>query len=187
MPSAQQSFSRNKIAVEYVIGLFGAETKKVGQETGYNILTGEGYKIRVCSVFPRERKTSKTIRFTLTQKSLKESTHLCLVEIDSEGKPINCKIVPISETKTLCKHTLLPDNKSYSMSIDYEKVVKMEDLIIFRTKGQKVIYINESGFDHIHAYVPIPHQESEKISRWSVSEFKCLICGKTRKLATGMI
>ncbi len=187
MPSAQQSFNRNKIAVEYVMSFFGPECKKVGQETGYNVFTPEGYKIRVCSTFPRERKSSKTIRFTLTEKTLNESTHLCLVEMDTDGKPINCRITPIGSVRNLCKYTLLPDNKSYSMSIEYEKVEKMENLIFFRTKGQKVIYINESGFDHVHAYVPIPDQESEKVSRWSISEFKCLICAKTRKLATGMI
>ena len=187
MPSAQQSFNRNKIAVEYVMGLFGAESKKASQDTGYNVLTPEGYRIRVCSVFPRERKTSKTIRFTLTEKSLTESTHLCLVEMDVEGKPIDCRIASIGEVRTLCKHTKLPDNKSYSMSIEYEKVTQMEDIILFRTKGQKVIYINEGGCEHVHAYVPIPNQETEKVSRWAVCEFRCLICGKTRKLATGMI
>ena len=187
MPSSQQSFNRNKIAVEYIMGLFGAASQKVGQETGYNVLTPEGFKIRVCSVFPRERKTSKTIRFTLTEKTLQESTHLCLVELDSEGQPMSCKITPIVEVRNLCKYTPLPDNKSYSMSIEYEKVQSLEDVIIFRTKGQKVIYIKEQDCDHTHVFVPIPNQESEKISRWSVSEFKCMICGKTRKLATGMI
>ena len=61
MPSAQQSFNRNKIAVEYVMSLFGEGCTKVGQETGYNLETSEGYRIRICSAFPRERKSSKTI------------------------------------------------------------------------------------------------------------------------------
>lgn len=187
MPSAQQSFNRNKIAVEYVISMFGEGAIKVGQDTGYNVQTPEGYKIRVCSVFPRERKSSKTLRFTLTEKSLFASTHLCLVELDPEGHPTNCRITPMGSVQRLCKLTPLPAQKAFSMSMDYANTEQMDTLIGFRTKGQKVIYVNEAGYDHIHAYVPVPNKESEKISRWSVSEFKCLICSKTRKLATGML
>jgi hypothetical protein len=73
------------------------------------------------------------------------------------------------------------------MSIDYDKMKGMEDIIHFRTKGQKVIYIEEGGFDHTHAYVQVPGQDVEKVSRWAVGEFRCLICSKTRKLATGMV
>lgn len=187
MPSAQQSFNRNKIAVEYVMSLFGEGCTKVGQETGYNLETSEGYRIRICSAFPRERKSSKTIRFTLTEKSIAVSTHLCIVELSADNKPLDAKIIPISDIRHLCKYTMLPDNKSYSMSIDYAKVKEMESIIAFRTKGQKVIYIKEGGCDHSHAYVPIPQQETEKLSHWSVAEFKCLICGKTRKLAIGPV
>ncbi len=187
MPSSQQSFSRNKIAVDYVMSLFGSGCVKVGQETGYNLETPEGYKIRVCSAFPRERKTSKTVRFTLTEKSLASSSHLCIVEMSADGKPVDGRIMPISEIRSQCKFTPLPDGKSYSMSIEYSKMLDMESIIVFRTKGQKVIYIKEGDSDHKHAYAPLPQQETEKVSRWAVAEFKCLICGKTRKLAIGMI
>ena len=183
MPSAQQSFNRNKIAVDYVINLFGEGCTRVGQETGYNIETPEGFKVRICSAFPRERKTSKTIRFTLTEKSLKESSHLCIVEMSAEGKPVDGKIIPISEVRNACKFTPLPDGKSYSMSVSYERVKEMQSIIAFRTRDQKVIYIKEGNSDHTHAYVIIPDQDSEVSGNWSVAEFKCLICGKTRKLA----
>ncbi|MDQ7823473.1 MAG: hypothetical protein RDV48_11805 [Candidatus Eremiobacteraeota bacterium] len=187
MPSAKESFNRNKLAIDYVINLFGTNCERVKQEAGFNLITPEGYKVRVCSVYPRVRKNSKTIRFTLTEKTMIESNYLAFVEMDREDKPIDCKIASISDVRAACKYTPLPDGKSFSMSIEYDKMKLMESVIHFRTKGQKVIYINEAGFDHTHAYIQVPGQDIEKVSRWTVGEFRCLICSKTRKLAIGMV
>ena len=187
MPSSKQSFNRNKIAIDYVDNLFGGNCERVKQDTGYNIISQEGYRVRVCSVFPRIRKNSKTIRFTLTEKTMMKSNYVAFVEVDKQDYPIDCRIASVSDIRAACKYTLLPDGKSYSMSIEYEKMKEMEDVIHFRTKGQKVIYINEPGCDHTHAYVQVPDQEIEKVSRWTVGEFRCLICSKARKLATGMV
>lgn len=187
MLSSQQSFNRNKLAVDYIIELLGSQSIRTKQDTGYNVLTPEGHKIRVCSAFPRIRKNSKIIRFTLTEKSISESTHLAFVEMNEDGQPIDCRITPMSGIRTLCKCTALPDGKSYSMSMEYDRVKEMENIMFFRTKGQKVIYIKEGADDHTHAYVQIPNQETEKVSRWTLGEFKCLICGKIRKLAIGMV
>ncbi|MHC9539100.1 MAG: hypothetical protein AB9903_06230 [Vulcanimicrobiota bacterium] len=187
MPSSTQSFNRNKIAIEFVINLFGGNCQRVKQETGFNLITAEGYKVRVCSVYPRILRSSKTIRFTLTEKTMIESNFIAFVEMDTEDKPADCKIASVSDVRAACKYTILPDGKSYSMSIDYDKMKAMESVILFRTKGQKVIYIEEGGCDHTHAYIQVPGQEVEKVSRWAVGEFRCLICSKTRKLATGMV
>ena len=116
-----------------------------------------------------------------------KSNYIAFVEVDRQDMPIDCRVASVSDVRAACKYTTLPDGKSYSMSIEYEKMKEMEDVIHFRTKGQKVIYINEQGFDHTHAYVQVPDQEIEKVSRWTVGEFRCLICSKVRKLATGMV
>lgn len=187
MPSSKQSFNRNKIAISYVSDLLGGNCETVKQDTGFNLITPEGNKIRVCSVFPRIRKNSKTIRFTLTQKTMLSSNYIAFVEVENEDNPIDCRIASVSDVKNACKYTLLPDGKSYSMSMDYDKMKEMENIIHFRTKGQKVIYINEAGADHTHAYVQVPGQDTEKVSRWTLCEFRCLICSKIRKLATGMV
>jgi hypothetical protein len=187
VPSSTDSFNRNKIAIDYVINLFGGNCQRVKQETGFNLISQEGYKVRVCSVFPRILRNSKTIRFTLTEKTMMESNYIAFVEVDTENRPIDCRIASVSDVRAACKYTQLPDGKSYSMSIDYDKMKEMESVIHFRTKGQKVIYINEGGADHTHAYIQVPGQDVEKVSRWAVGEFRCLICSKTRKLATGMV
>lgn len=182
MPSSKQSFNRNKIAVDYVMELFGEGCVRVGQDAGYNIETSDGLKIRICSAFPRERKTTKTVRFTLTVKSLEASTHLCIVEIDANGNPVDGRIIPILESRRISKVTQLPGGKSFSMSVPYEKVKEMPDIMSFRVKDKKVVYIKEGDADHTHAYVQMAEREPDKTGRISTADFKCMICGKIRTL-----